>query len=414
VNQKTALNIYLLFAVSWFLHLGARLPFLGVIRLDLLLVCVLVYLAFVNKGDASTSGTSTDKMLRALIVYSILTIPFVYWPGSVINSGLLNFIKGIVFYYFTIAFVRTETDLKKFVLVFVGCQLIRILEPLYLNLTEGYWGSIASMANWEYMYRLSGAPSDVVNPNGLAFIICTVLPFMYLTARLSRKGLVASLVLIPLCIYTLTLTGSRSGIVGLVIIFLGIIAKSERGVIWALPCVLLAVFSFPFLSSDLQDRYLSIIGLGEKNAETAEGRLTGLMGDIGVALHRPIFGHGLGTSREANANFAERDQPAHNLYAETAQELGFVGLILVILLLKSVYDGFRECKRVYDHQEVSIFLRRMLDAMQVLLFMNFIFSFASFGLSSYEWYLLGGFSVVMQRIAMETPGKSPASQRVKE
>jgi O-antigen ligase len=270
------------------------------------------------------------------------------------------------------------------------------------------------MANWEYMYRLSGAPSDVVNPNGLAFIICTVLPFMYLTARLSRKGLVASLVLIPLCIYTLTLTGSRSGIVGLVIIFLGIIAKSERGVIWALPCVLLAVFSFPFLSSDLQDRYLSIIGLGEKNAETAEGRLTGLMGDIGVALHRPIFGHGLGTSREANANFAERDQPAHNLYAETAQELGFVGLILVILLLKSVYDGFRECKRVYDHQEVSIFLRRMLDAMQVLLFMNFIFSFASFGLSSYEWYLLGGFSVVMQRIAMETPGKSPASQRVKE
>jgi hypothetical protein len=31
--------------------------------------------------------------------------------------------------------------------------------------------------------------------------------------------------------------------------------------------------------------------------------------------------------------------------------------------------------------------------------MNFLFSFASYGLSSYEWYLLGGFSVAMQKLS---------------
>ena len=37
--------------------------------------------------------------------------------------------------------------------------------------------------------------------------------------------------------------------------------------------------------------------------------------------------------------------------------------------------------------------------MQIWLIMNFLFSFASYGLSSYEWYLFAGFSVVMQRLA---------------
>jgi len=409
-TMNRGLNIYLLFTVSWFLHLGMRLPFLGLIRFDLLLVVVLTYLAFVGKGDTGTRLTSTDKILRILIAYSILTIPFVYWPGSVINTGIGNFIKAIVFYYFTVAFVQTEGDLKKFIFVFVTCQLWRILEPLYLHITQGYWGSAASMTNWEYLYRLSGAPNDIVNPNGLAFIICTVLPFLYFTALLSWKGLLVSILLTPACIYTLTLTGSRSGIIGLFIIFLGIIAKAKRRVMWMISVVIIVVLVFPLLSADMQDRYLSIIGRGEKNAGTAEGRVTGVIDNFMAALHRPIFGHGLGTSQEVNANFIDVDMPAHNLYAEIAQELGFVGLVLFMVLLKSIYVGFHECKRAYSQQDSSPFLRQLVECMQILLLMNFIFSFASYGLSSYEWYFLGGMSVSMQRLAMEVQDKGKASQ----
>lgn len=411
--RKWGLGIYLLFSVSWFLHLGARLPFLGIIRFDLLLVCILMYLAYMSKGDAhvrerdsSTGGTRTDKILRILIVYSILTIPFVYWPGSVINAGIGNLVKAIVFYYFTVAFVRTEQDIKKFVFVFVACQLMRILEPLYLHLTEGYWGSVAYMsAGAEALDRLSGAPSDVVNPNGLAFIICLVLPFLYLIAGISWKSRLGSIVLASACLYVLALTGSRSGIIGLFVIFLGILAKSKRRVLWVISVLIVIVVSFPLLSSNMQDRYMSIIGKGEKNAETAEGRVTGVIDNFMVVLHRPIFGHGLGTSREANANFAGNDQPAHNLYVEIAQELGFVGLVLFIVLLKSIYVGFNECKRTYSQHNVSIFLRQLVDCMQIVLIMNFIFSFASYGLSSYEWYFLGGMSVSMQRLALEAQGK---------
>lgn len=393
-------SLYLFFVTSWFLHLGSRIPVLGLIRFDLILVAVLAFLALFGTARRQHLMTDTDKWIRVLIVYSILTIPFVEWPGSVIRFGIEALIKGAVFYYFTIAFVDSESRLRKFVAVFIGCQLFRVMEPLYLNLTEGYWGDIASMANWEYLNRLSGAPSDIVNPNGLAFIICTVLPFLYFGASLSWIKRLIFLVFAPLCVYALMLTGSRTGFVGLVIITLGILMRAKQRLVLAVACVLIAVIGFPLLSPDMQDRYLSIVGAGAKNEGTAEGRIAGVMTNFEVALRRPFFGHGLGTSREANANFGDSDKPAHNLYAEAALELGFIGMAIVIFLIVSIFSGFQISKRACASQDAGSYLSRTVDAMQVWLLLNIVFSFASYGVTSYEWYLLGGLAVVLQRLAV--------------
>jgi O-antigen ligase len=205
----------------------------------------------------------------------------------------------------------------------------------------------------------------------------------------------------PLCIYALMLTGSRTGLVGLVVIALGVIAKARHRFVLAIGFLLIGIIGFPLLSADFQDRYLSLVGLSVKNEATAELRVAGLEVDLEVALRRPIFGHGLGTSREARANFAGWDQPSHNLYAEAAVELGFVGMAIVILLVVSIISGLQNCRRAYASQKTGAFLSRVLDAMQVWLMLNIAFSLASYGLTSYEWYLLGGLAVVLQRFAIQ-------------
>jgi len=402
-------NLYLLFVASWFLHLGERIALLGQIRIDLILVAVLAALAVTHRKTGIT--TDTDKWLRVLIVYALATIPFVEWPGSVLRSGIEALIKGVAFYYFTVAFVDSETRLKRFLALFVACQLIRVMEPLYLHVTEGYWGSAASEANWEYLNRLSGAPSDIVNPNGLAFIICTVMPFLWFAAGLSRIYRLTLLLFAPLCIYALMLTGSRSGFLGLIIVAVGIIAKSKRRLALAAGAIVVAAAGFQFLGGDLQDRYLSIVGSGEKNAATAEGRLSGIISGFEVALRRPFFGHGLGTSREANANFNSIDQPAHNLYAEAAMELGFIGMAIFILLIVSIFSAFRECKRACANWPEDSFVHRTVDAMQVWLLLNIVFSFASYGVTSYEWYLLGGLAVALRRITGQVESVPSAAAR---
>ena len=395
-------NIYLTFTISWFLHLGARFPILGLVRFDLLLVCVLFFLLLQKQDNSSVKETQIGKLIKAILIYSILTVPFVEWPGSVINNGIESFIKAAVFYYFTVVFIKAEDKLKKFIVVFVGCQLFRIVEPFYLHITEGYWGSIASMANWEYLNRLAGAPFDTVNPNGLAFIVCTVLPFLYYFSGLGWINRLAFIIFTPICIYVLILTGSRTGFLGLVIIFIVIFVKSNKRFLFGSVGLLAVIVGFPLLDTDTQDRYLSTFGMGQKNQGTANDRNEGVKKDFMVALRRPIFGHGLGTSREANANFEGRDQPSHNLYGEVAQELGFFGLIIVIWFIRSIFAALAQCKQVFiRYKMASQFLSKMNDAAQTWLWLNLVFSFASYGLTSYEWYLLAGFAVVMQRLAKE-------------
>ncbi|MFO1431851.1 MAG: O-antigen ligase family protein [Candidatus Competibacteraceae bacterium] len=410
-----SLCLYCLFVISWFLHLGTRIPLLGAIRIDFILIIILSILAFLRVMDHRNNiqaKTDTDKWLKVLIIYVICSIPFVEWPGSVINSGIENWIKVSAFYYFTITFIGSEKDLKSLTFVFLACQTWRFLEPLYLHITEDYWGDMASMADWETMYRLAGAPSDVINPNGLAFVICTVLPFLYFTARLSWKNWLISTILISLALYTLMLTGSRSGFIGIIIIFLGIIAKSKKRLLICISGILLLILSFPFLSSDMQDRYLSIVGAGPKNEVTAEGRWSGVINNFAIGFRRPIFGHGLGTSREVNANFGGNDQPAHNLYAEVFQELGLMGLIIFALFIKSIFIGFSQIQKADNKQNMSLFLQKFNNAMQVWLAMNLAFSFASFGLNSYEWYLFAGFSIVVRRLAvLESSQDQPVWQR---
>jgi O-antigen ligase len=403
--KNRGLYVYLLFTISWFLHFGARFPVLGAIRFDLLLVCVLAIVAFFQTQARSYPYTQTDKVLITLIAYAVLAIPFVEWPGTAIKSGIPNLTRAVVFYYFTVAFIKTEGHLKKFVFVFLACQLFRIMEPLYLHVTEDYWGNSASMADWETLDRLSGAPYDIVNANGLAFIVCTVLPFLYFLSAGSTLYRLVALGLMLLSIYALSLTGSRSGMIGLAVIVAGIVIKSKHRALLSIVVLIAAVAGFSLMSADMQDRYLSVIGKGHKNATTSQERWEGMEEQIKVAMRRPIFGYGLGTSAEANSHYTEagpyagREMPAHNLFVELIQELGLPGLIIFLFLIKSIVNGFAKSRAMLRDRKTGTLLRRLIDSMQIWLAMNFVFSFASYGLSSYEWYLFAGISVVLQRLA---------------
>ena len=416
MNSRAGLNLYLAFVASWFLHLTARVPALGAVRFDLLLVCLLAALALAQPPVARVERSPVDRLLPLLLAYTVVTLPFVEWPGTVIRTGLPNLVKAVIFYYFSIRFIRTERDLKRFIAVFLACQTLRVLEPLYLHLTQGYWGSVAYMDGGEAaMDRLAGAPSDVVNPNGLAFVICTALPFLYFLGGLSWAGRLGFALAAPACLYALVLTGSRTGLVGLAIVYAGLLWHSRRRVLLGAAGVAAVLAVVPTLDGNTRDRYLSIVGLGAHNAATAEARWEGVASDFEVALRRPLFGHGLGTSAEANAHFAGIDQVSHNLYAEVAQELGFVGLLLVVLLIVAVFSSLARLRRLYGGAGGNGFMPRLMDAVQVWLAVSVLFSFASYGLSSYEWYLLAGLAVVMQQLAHQrresVPDALPAAAR---
>jgi len=133
--------MFCIFMISYFLHLTQRLPALGAIRFDLLLGAATFISALMNRpkpaaGEAQ-GFTPIGKWLLIVIGYMFVSLPFVEWPGSVLNKGLEPFLKAVCFYFFVTSTVNTIGRLKTLTAIFVACQAFRIIEPLYMHMTTG-------------------------------------------------------------------------------------------------------------------------------------------------------------------------------------------------------------------------------------------------------------------------------------
>lgn len=411
-----SLFIYMVFTISYFLHLPARFQFLGEIQFDLILVALIAVMLIANGGGSIKQGLFTNRFFIYLILFIVGTIPVVEWPGSVIRHGIENYLKVTIFFIYTIAIINTEKRLKIFIAVFLICQLFRVAEPAYLHVTTGYWGDLAysnkdgSMVG---LNRLGGSPFDVVNSNQLAWVIVSTVPFIYYLAWQGGKAFKLVFIGIsPILIYALMLTGSRSGMLSLVAVIIAIIILSEKKLkniaIWG--AIALPVFFIisAYLSADLRERYMSLFDSTAAGRETAVGRVEGIKKDLTTIMNKPFVGHGLGTSKEVSANLLSgRAQIAHNLYVETLQEVGLIGFIIFMLFIRTIYKSLTEAKKTLKGYMPSSdsFLTRLILAIQAWVIMDLFYSLSCFGLNSWEWYLFGGVTAVCLMLSREYAGK---------
>lgn len=382
--------------------MSARIPALGAIRFDLVLGgLTLLSVLFAHVKDKWRTSIETTKRVNWFFLYVLLSLPLVTWPGSVIRMNLVDWIKAALFFVFVVTIIRTEKQLRWIILVFLACQAFRILEPLYMHVTDGYWGDIAYShigGTMSGLNRLSGAPHDVVNPNQLAWVIVTVVPFFfYLFWKGGRIGKIIFLTASIPFAYCLLLTGSRSGLLCLAFTIAVMIMMSENKMRnFVIVIVILIPASIYFagsLSTEMQTRYLSIVDSDVAGADTAQGRVSGLVQQLKSLSNNPLFGNGLGTSRETNWNvLGAKAQMTHNLYMEILQESGIIGFILFMMYIASMIKSLSQAKSIVKAKNLNNgnWLDRMIIATQVWVVMNLFYSLSCFGLSSWEWYFFGG------------------------
>jgi len=368
----------------------------------LLFVILAIIMIVELTKNAQVDDSLIHKSLKLLILYVIFTLPFVEWPGTVAKYGLQQFLKASFFFFFTVIFVTNEKKLKIFLTIYLFCQIFRVFEPLYLHVTEGYWGSSASMLGGnEFMTRLAGSPYDTVNPNGLAFIVVSIIPFLYYFSSISWKHKVFFWVLLPSLLYALILTGSRSGLIGFSLFVMYIIYKSNKKFLLAPVILVASLMVFLNLSPDMQDRYLSIFLSNTKHSATVEDRITVPIEMSKLILRKPFVGHGLGTSIEANANYGTMLLLPHNLYVELGIEIGLIGMIIFLLFLRSIIYELMQAYSLLKTKLIDrLFLLKCSESLLILLLINLVFTFASYGLLVPVWYFLGGLIVVLKKLSV--------------
>ncbi|WP_228143531.1 O-antigen ligase family protein [Marinobacter gudaonensis] len=382
----------------------ARVPGYAYLRPTLLLVLIIGFSLFIQRQKFS--GWTKEPIVKALfafLIYAALALPLVEYPGSVLRANLSEFVKAIIFLFFTALIIDSERRLVVFLYVFVGCQVFRVLEPLYLHIVHGYWGQRNYIGDGEFAMRLSGAPSDVVNPNGLGFILVTAIPFLhYLLWPSGIKGRILYLILMPCLLYALILTSSRGAFLALLVVAFMIWKASSRKVLLLALGLLVGMAGWSIMEPQQKDRYLSIVGMSQtSNAASAEGRLRGMLNEFQVGMNRPVVGHGIGTTGEAKYNLGYGRQAAHNLYAQLLIETGVIGFVLFLRFLVKIYKQFRrnqiELKNNRDRVDLE-FYRKLNNAMIAVFWMYIVYSTNYYGVSQYYWYLFGGVAIVYARL----------------
>lgn len=408
--------LFTFFIISYFLRFTSRYSWLGNFRFEMLLgVVILICILQGPDRDKWRQSISVSKRLYYFVLYVIVSLPLVTWPGSVLRFHLEEWFKVLMFFVFVVALVRTTQHLKWIFFVFMGTQIVRILEPLYLHVTTGYWGSAAYShvgASMTELLRLSGAPDDVVNPNQLAWVIVNMVPFVYyLLWKEGKFGKVLSLLSAPFFIYCLLLTGSRSGLLSLAFVLLTIVFFSKnrtKNLLIALAIALpVAMFAFGGIGSSMQTRYLSLFENNVAGSDTAHRRVDSLLRGISSISNNPLFGNGLGTSKETNYNiFGGRANLTHDLYLETFQEVGLIGFIFLMSYILAIFKSLKEARRLLIEQGRSEndWLYRMITATQAWVVMDLFYSLSCFGLRSWEWYFFGGVATVCLALVREQVG----------
>lgn len=382
--------MFLLYQLDFFLHISGRIPGAGVLRPTLVMFAIITFLLILQREKIKWRlDQPIFKVFSAFLIMIFLTLPFVKFPGSVLRENFVIFLKAIVFMYFAALILDSEKRLKISLVIFVGCQVLRVLEPLFLNITQGYWGDSTYLGGKEFANRLAGAPHDVINPNELGFVIVTAIPFLHYF--LLSKGWIIKLFylgILALLLYALILTMSRGAFLALLVVAWFVFKESKHKIVLIIAGIAIVLTAWSVMDDNQKDRYTSLVSSDAKQSGTAEGRLTGMVNEFKLGLERPIFGFGLGTTAEAKFNTLGRSKASHNMYAEVLIETGIVGLIMFLRFVLSIRRQLNNC--LNTQQEMSEFFTTLFKVLKIIFWMFAVYSVNYWGLSQYYWYNLAG------------------------
>ena len=333
-----------------------------------------------------------DKAFFSFLVVCFLSIWFS--PGDLINAWDIFFhlFRLFVVYVLVSRLANTEPRLKIVVWLYI-LSLVFISAHSTYNYYSGHY-HVAMGINRASSFGSLG------DPNSLASSLVIGMPFLFFMMRHYRslliRGFLASAALLSL--WTIIITGSRGGLLGLLACagVLSIFSRHKLKVI----SLIIAVFvvSFVLMPDQYRDRMATITDLGGESSASASarGRIDGLVLGFKFMAERPLSGVGIGNFSWANRNFGNGVWlDAHNLLGKLAGELGLPGIIAFAAFIYVCVSSIRQTRRKYKNHGVAVdYSFHLNDAMYVSIIMLLFQGLTGHNLYRFNWYILAALILV--------------------
>ncbi|TFH52536.1 MAG: hypothetical protein E4G91_11970, partial [Candidatus Zixiibacteriota bacterium] len=291
---------------------GVVWPQLAALHADTLLAgFLLVSLVIHKKLKGETFILFQEKMnllLMAMALALALSVPLSVWPSNSVGV-LTDFLRTIMYYLLIVNIVTDEKRLKGFIWIF-------ILANGYDSISSAiayFGGSLMFAQGIDRAESLSGT-----DPNTLAVSLDLAIPFMMFAFIWTKNRFlrIASVVLSAAAIFTVAITGSRSGVIGLVLVLFFTWLLSPKKIVIASVFLLVMAVGWVVLPPQYKTRYSSIFN-SEVDPST-QGRFDEWKAGVNMFIARPLTGVGVGNFAVAygSGDYSDRGHwlKAHSLY----------------------------------------------------------------------------------------------------
>lgn len=309
---------------------GLNVLYLGKITGGIALLALIFGVKRKDRGKMPFEG----KLLLALLVQMLLTIPTAFWRSGAADFVINKFSKGVIVALLISLVVTRMGELRKLLYIQASAVALITVVSLIVHHTEDG--------------RLMGIQKSFLeNPNDLAINIAINFPLCMAFLFAAKGGLrkIAWAAGLLCMMYGVVATYSRSGMIAMVITGLVCLwefgIKGKRFLLLATTAILGILGVAGLVASPrYAERILTLIrrpdprelvpGTMESHGEASlEARSQLLNKSLTLMLHHPIFGIGPGQFPAITQEW----RVAHNTYTELGAEAGIPALALFVALL---------------------------------------------------------------------------------
>jgi O-antigen ligase len=400
------------YTLLFFSQLASRLPFLAAFRPEFVLGALMMAVCTMHlvSGKVDLKENRLNQASILFFAVLLLTVPFALVKTRAYDAFFRIF-KFFTIYLMIICALNSEKKLRGFVYLYVALICLIFVQPFLLSL-QGK-GFIYN----NHMMRLAGVTGYFAHPNMLGIVTSSNLPFLYFLMVRSQSKLtrVVFFCLLGIAFRVIMLTQSRTGMVGAAAFLLFLWLKSRKKAAMAIVLVACMGITWVFMPPNVKNRFLSLGGAFKVMTEgrsaissEEEGRLLGSMASrwelmkyaFAAFLDNPIIGVGVNNFSSYSGRRWGTWMPPHNTYLQVMAETGIVGTIALLLVIFYTFSNFKEFKiQISRVDSDTRFLRMVSDATAGYYFVFLIVSIFGIELFSNSWWIAGGMSVVLLRIA---------------
>ncbi|MGE5624352.1 MAG: O-antigen ligase family protein [Bacillota bacterium] len=413
--------------------LGGALPFWALMAFTIVLLLAPQYfipaleplhLAFLSAGLAGAAYVFTrlyrrEAVLRfttdtvlviCLAAWALAGVPLSYWPGGSLAMFGEIYFKALVVFWLLANAVDSVPKLKA-----TAWILSLIAVPLSASAVRSFFsGGFHSEELSHGLDRIQGYGVALTgNPNDLALMLNLILPLtaalIFITRRPALRWLLAGTV----CLDAIAIiaTFSRAGFLTLGVVcfaYLYILVKRRQRMLAAV-VIGGALLCVPLLPSAYLDRLGTITDIQADETGSAQARLGDSIEAMKFVASHPLTGAGLGMNILAlNEARGATWTEVHDVYLEYAADLGLPGLVLFLLLLRTVVRGIGEAHRASAADPDVFDLHCLTQGLGVSLAGFVVAAFFYPDAYQFYFYYIAGLAIAARNIAVSHASIAPS------